>query len=86
MTAAISCLHAFVQPTFAIFGDMGVDVNALRTLPLLTQDVVNGVVDVVLHVGGVFLRSTRSALHALHDCARTCARNHAPLDTLWDLH
>lgn len=39
------------QPSLVIYGDMGVDVNAHKTLPRLYQDVAAGAFDVLLHIG-----------------------------------
>lgn len=38
-------------PVLAIFGDMGVDVNAQKTLPLLYKEAAARSIDVVLHIG-----------------------------------
>lgn len=40
-------------PVLAIYGDMGVAVNAHKTLPLLTADVEAGRFDAILHVGDI---------------------------------
>jgi len=40
-------------PTFTIFGDFGVDINAHRSLPLLIEDAASGAMDVVLHIGDI---------------------------------
>ena len=36
-------------PVLAIYGDMGVEVNALKTLPLLTADAAAGPLDCIAH-------------------------------------
>jgi hypothetical protein len=38
---------------FGLFGDFGIDVNAHKTLPYLTADVMSGAIDIVLHVGDI---------------------------------
>ena len=40
-------------PVFTIYGDMGVAVNAHKSLPLLYQDLADGKMDVILHVGDI---------------------------------
>jgi acid phosphatase type 7 len=40
-------------PVVAVYGDMGVDVNAHKTLPLLLEDATSGALDVVVHIGDV---------------------------------
>lgn len=42
-----------VPTTFAIFADMGVDVNAQGTVPYLAADAASGAIDIVLHVGDI---------------------------------
>jgi hypothetical protein len=40
-------------PVMTIYGDMGIAVNAHKSLPLLYQDLADGKMDIILHVGDI---------------------------------
>lgn len=63
------------QSVLAVFGDLGIDVNAQKTLPKIIAEAQAGHFDAILHIGGGCEHGSRGrTLVYTHSCARDDAR------------